>query len=196
MPTHSPEILEQLAQLEPELDRIADQNNDRWIDFRRACHANPEPSGSETKTSARLLDRLQRMNVPAHIPERGVGVVADLLLGNATADSPAIAVRADIDALRMQDDKDVPYSSQVENAAHACGHDVHQTIALGVAQTLSEIKQSGAKVPDARIRFLFQAAEETCQGALWMIEDGYLKDVANVLGIHCLLYTSPSPRDS
>lgn len=187
MTTFSPQNIEQLAQLESALDEIAARNNDRWIDFRRACHANPEPSGEEKRTSARLLDRLQRMDVSAHIPDRGVGVVAEILLGNATSDDPALAIRADIDALRMPDEKDVPYASQAENAAHACGHDVHQTIVLGVAQTLAELQSGGgggAALPDARLRFLFQAAEETCSGAIWMIEDGYLKDVSCVLGIH------------
>ena len=118
------------------------------------------------------------------IPERGVGVVGDLLLGNATTETPAIALRADIDALRMPDRKTVGYASIKPGLAHACGHDVHTTIVLAVAELLCHLKASGYRLPDIRFRFLFQAAEETGDGAAWMIEDGMLQDVGSILGLH------------
>jgi len=166
------------------IDRFAEEHQASWIAYRRERHCSPEPSGEETETSRSICERLKSLGIAAQIPERGVGVVGDLLLGDATDDTPAIALRADIDALRMPDRKDVGYSSIKDGLAHACGHDVHTTVVLGAAETLSSLKKSGTKLPTARVRFLFQAAEETGEGAIWMVEDGYLKNVPSILGLH------------
>ena len=171
--------------LEPAIDAFASEHQAAWIAYRRERHCSPEASGEETETSHSVCERLKSLGIPAFIPNRGVGVVGDLLFGNATAETPAIAIRADIDALRMSDRKDVGYASIKDGLAHACGHDVHTTIVLAVAEVLTHLNQSAAaEVPSARIRFLFQAAEETCDGATWMIEDGMLSGVRSILGVH------------
>lgn len=170
--------------VESEIDRFAAEHEASWIAYRRERHCAPEPSGEETETSHSVCERLKSLGIAAAIADRGVGVVGDLLLGNATADTPAIAVRADIDALRMPDRKDAGYASIKEGLAHACGHDVHTTVVLAVAETLSHLANTGEPLPDARLRFIFQAAEETGDGAAWMIEDGYLNNVASIIGLH------------
>lgn len=172
------------AELVADMDRFAAEHEASWIAYRRERHCAPEPSGEETETSHSICERLKSLGVAARITDRGVGVVGDLLLGDATPETPAIALRADIDALRMPDRKDVGYASIKEGLAHACGHDVHTTVVLAVAELLSHVVQKDMIVPSARIRFLFQAAEETGDGAVWMVKDGMLENVPSILGLH------------
>lgn len=173
------------ADVEHEIDRFSREHAAGWIAYRRERHCSPEPSGEEHETSHSVCERLKSLGIDAHIPERGVGVVADLLLGTADELTPAIAIRADIDALRMPDRKSVSYASIKEGLAHSCGHDVHTTIVLAVAELLTHLKQSMSDhLPSARFRLLFQAAEESCDGARWMVEDGFLKNVQSILGVH------------
>ncbi|MDG1894038.1 MAG: amidohydrolase [Fuerstiella sp.] len=184
MPTDSDRRLHS-QDAESAIDAFADEHQAAWTAYRRERHCAPEASGEETETSHSVCERLKSLGIPAFIPERGVGVVGDLLFGDATIETPAIAIRADIDALRMSDRKDVGYASIKDGLAHACGHDVHTTIVLGVAEVLTHLGNSrSVDVPSGRIRFLFQAAEETCDGAAWMIEDGMLAGVRSILGVH------------
>jgi amidohydrolase len=176
---------ESIRPLEPAIDAFADEHQAAWIAYRRERHCAPEASGEETETSHSVCERLKSLGIPGFIPDRGVGVVGDLLFGSATQETPAIAIRADIDALRMSDRKDVGYASIKDGLAHACGHDVHTTIVLGVAEVLTHLSHAESiEVPSGRIRFLFQAAEETCDGATWMVEDGMLSGVRSILGVH------------
>lgn len=176
---------ESIRSLEPAIDSFADEHQAAWIAYRRERHCAPEASGEETETSHSVCERLKSLGISAFIPDRGVGVVGDLLVGDATSETPAIAIRADIDALRMSDRKNVGYASIKDGLAHACGHDVHTTIVLGVAEVLTHLSHSESiDVPSGRIRFLFQAAEETCDGATWMVEDGVLSGVRSILGLH------------
>ncbi len=176
---------EAIRPLESIIDAFTDEHQAAWIAYRRERHCSPEASGEETETSHSVCERLKSLGIPAFIPDRGVGAVGDLLIGSATAETPAVALRADIDALRMADRKEVGYASVKDGLAHACGHDVHTTIVLGVAEVLTHLSQSdSAEMPRARIRFLFQAAEETCDGATWMVEDGMLSGVRSILGVH------------
>ncbi|MCA9051013.1 MAG: amidohydrolase [Planctomycetaceae bacterium] len=169
----------------PAIDEFARRQSAAWIAYRRERHCSPEAGGEERETSHSVCERLKSSGIPAFIPPRGVGVVGDVLLNGATPETPAVAVRADIDALRMPDRKTVSYASIMPGLAHACGHDVHTTIVLGLAQTLCHLRQTSDTVlPCARIRLLFQPAEETCDGARWMIEDGYLNGVRSIIGVH------------
>ena len=175
------------GQVEATLDTLAAARETAWIAYRRERHQMPEPSGEERETSHSICQRLTQLGIQASIPERGVGVVADLLLGGATMDDPAIALRADIDALRMPDRKTVAHASARDGLAHACGHDVHTTIVLAAAELLQQF-QSGDKArlihKPLRIRVLFQSAEETGDGAAWMVEDGYVQPIESILGLH------------
>ena len=157
-----------------------------WIACRRYLHSHPEPSGDEIQTTKFIADRLSSLGISPNIPERGVGVVADLKIGSPSEDSPIVAVRADIDALRMQDRKTVEYASGCPGLAHACGHDAHTTVVLAVAELLTTLanRLPESEVPSAHLRFIFQAAEETAQGANWMVEDGALHGVTAILGLH------------
>ncbi len=182
----SPADVERVVPFELLLDRIADDRTSAWIECRRTLHANPEPSGEELGTTKLISARLKTLGMKPQIAKRGVGVVSDLVLGSPSLDSPLIAVRADIDALRMQDRKSVPYASASSGVAHACGHDAHTTVVLAVAELLTTLAKRlpESEVPSARIRFIFQAAEETAQGAAWMVSDGALDGVSAILGLH------------
>ena len=106
----------------------------------------------------------------------GTGAVCDL----GTGDGPIIALRADIDALPIADEKDVEYRSQVEGVCHGCGHDAHTAILLGVAESLA------AAPPRGRVRLLFQPAEETVPGgAPIAMNAGVLDGVGQIFALHC-----------
>ena len=165
------------------INKLAALREQEWIEFRRARHCAPEPSGAETETSQIVLLAMKAAGLNAHIPQRGVGVVADLIPSGAPNAVPPIVVRADIDALRMTDRKTTEYASRREGLAHACGHDVHTTIVIGVAQLLRSLEDAGIG-PSRGVRFLFQSSEETGDGAQWMIDDGYVTDVESILGLH------------
>ena len=159
---------------------------DAWLDghavelvaVRRRIHAHPELSGQEHETTHLVTDRLAAAGLAPRLLGSGTGLICDLGAG----DGPVIALRADLDALAMDDDKEVGYRSQRPGVAHACGHDVHTTILLGTALYLS----TRADDLPARVRLLFQPAEETLPGgALDVIADGGLQDVSVVYGLHC-----------
>jgi metal-dependent amidase/aminoacylase/carboxypeptidase family protein len=105
------------------------------IAFRRDLHAHPETGYREYRTTRRVLERLASAGLrPVTLP-KGTGLVVDI--GDGPADGPVVALRADLDALPMPDEKDVPYRSTVPNACHACGHDVHTTVLLGTGLFLA-----------------------------------------------------------
>ena len=178
--------VESLASLWPIVDQQTALHESRWIQFRRKLHRTPEASGQEKQTSATIADYLKSLEIDCHIPDRGIGVIGNLTLGNADLSSPMIALRADIDALRMSDDKNCSYKSQTEGLAHTCGHDVHTTVVLAAMELICELSQSEQKenLPACRFRFIFQPAEETAEGARWIVEDGALNDVDSILGLH------------
>ena len=167
------------------IDEYVARHEAAWIDLRQRIHRHPEPSGEEFETSELIRAHLAQHNIEAHIAAREVGVVAELPIGADPQSGPVIALRADIDALRMSDLKSAEYASTVEGCAHACGHDVHTTIMLATAETFAELNpQHATKIPNARIRLVFQAAEEICKGAQWMVDDGAMQNVDTILGIH------------
>lgn len=182
----APADIERTIPFELLLDRIADERSSDWIACRRYLHSHPEPSGAEIQTTTFIAERLSSLGICPNVPDRGVGVVADLKIGTPSDDGPVVAVRADIDGLRMQDRKTVEYASDCPGLAHACGHDVHTTVVLAVAELLTALanRLPESDVPSAHLRFIFQAAEETAQGANWMVEDGALDDVTAILGLH------------
>lgn len=167
------------------IDEYAARHEAAWIDLRRRLHRHPEPSGEEFETSELVRAHLAQHSIQATIAPRSVGVIGEFSVGTPSNSAPVVALRADIDALRMTDRKSVEYASSVEGCAHACGHDVHTTVMLAASEMLSELQASHASsIPPARIRLVFQAAEEICKGAQWMVEDGAMENVAAILGIH------------
>lgn len=178
--------LDRIVPFEVLIDRIAASREATWIACRRQLHAAPEPSGSERVTSEFILSHLQHALLRSHIPARGVGVIADMEVGSVTSETPVVAVRADIDALRMADGKSVSYASAAPGLAHACGHDAHTTVVLATAELLHAVATTSqaTELPPMHLRFIFQPAEETAEGAEWMIQDGALEGVSSILGLH------------
>lgn len=148
----------------------------RLVEIRRHIHGFPELSGQEWQTSAYVAGVLSSCGLTVREAVAKTGLLADL----GTGDSPLLAVRADLDALPIQEMTELEYRSRIDGVMHACGHDVHTTVALGTAMVLAALPEL---VP-GRVRFLFQPAEETAQGARWMIEDGALANVSAILGLH------------
>ncbi len=149
----------------------------RLIEIRRTIHMNPELGFEEFQTSKLVADELEKIGLKVR---RGVAKTGVVGLLEGTKPGPTIAFRADMDALSMEDKKDVPYASRIPGKAHACGHDVHTTILLGTAMVLS---QFAAEIP-GQVKFIFQPAEEGPGGAAPMIEEGVLDGVDVIYGLH------------
>src|SRR5262245_28472432 len=140
------------------------------VETRRDIHSHPELGNRETRTGKLVADRLTSLGLEVRYPVARTGVVGVLRGGRP---GPVVAVRADLDALPIQERNDVPYKSLNPGVKHACGHDAHTTIVLGVAEVLAGMK---AKLPGTVV-FLFQPAEEGPPegeegGALLMIKEG------------------------
>lgn len=157
-----------------------DEAEDRFVAVRRELHTHPELGFAEHRTTALIEERLAAVGLrPRRLP-KGTGVICDV----GTGERVPVALRADIDALPLDDEKDVPYRSTVEGACHACGHDVHTSVLLGVAEFLARLDAEGA-LP-GRVRLVFQPAEEILPGgALEVLAAGALSGVERVFALHC-----------
>jgi amidohydrolase len=145
------------------------------IDWRRELHQHPELSLEEVATTARLRDWLQSGGIRLLPYDLKTGVVAEIGHGEK-----AIALRADIDALPIDEVSSVPFRSQNTGVMHACGHDVHTSVMLGAALLL---KEKEAELP-GRVRVLFQPAEENFGGAKALIRAGVLDGISAIFGMH------------
>ena len=150
------------------LRRDAEALEKTLVSDRRHLHQNPELSFEEVQTSAFVQERLRDLNIPFTSGIGGYGAVANL---QGHRPGPVVALRADMDALPIQEANEVPYASKVPGVMHACGHDVHTASLLGVAALLRSRTQEFS----GTVRFLFQPAEEKLPGgASLMIRDGAL----------------------
>ncbi|NMC32004.1 MAG: amidohydrolase [Veillonellaceae bacterium] len=149
------------------------------IQIRRHFHENPELGFEEIKTSARIAEIMEGLGLEVQRDVAKTGVIA-LLKGDKPGKT--VAVRADIDALPVQEMNEVPYKSQTPGKMHACGHDVHITAAIGTAMLLAQHRESLA----GNVKFIFQPAEETPGGAEPMIQAGALENpkVDAIIGGH------------
>jgi amidohydrolase len=146
------------------------------VEFRRDLHAHPELSWSEERTTTHVAKRLAEAGLATRPLPRG-GLLVDV-----GAAGPTVALRADLDALPVDDRTEDPWRSTVDGVAHACGHDVHTTALLGAGLALHQL---GEELP-GRVRLVFQPAEEIMPGgALTSVESGALDDVARIFGLHC-----------
>ena len=161
------------------IDAWLHEHGEGLIATRRHLHAHPELSRQEHATTEFLMERLELAGADVRRFASGTGLLCDIGEADGT---PRLAFRADIDALRMPEEKDVPYRSQVPGVSHACGHDVHTAITLGAALYYAHHLD---EVPGP-LRFIFQPAEERVPGgALDVLDDGGLDGVAGVVGLHC-----------
>ena len=156
------------------------------VDMRRHLHMYPEPSGQEQATTVYLAERLSEVGVSAVVLRDGLGLVADAVIGDPGPESLRVALRADIDALKIQDSKSLDYRSCHDGVMHACGHDAHASIVMGVAMAVAEATGEVQFEPGMgmHLRYLFQPAEEICLGARWLIDQGVLDGVDAILGLH------------
>ncbi len=163
----------------PNLSFLVAPFEDELIALRRDLHAHPELSWAEVRTTNVVRSRLQAAGMKSQTFSRGTGLMCDVGDGG-----PLVALRADIDALAVNDLKSVPYRSTVEGVCHACGHDVHTAVVLGAGLVLEQMRRAG-KLP-GRVRLIFQPAEESMpSGALEIISSGALEGVNYVFGLHC-----------
>lgn len=167
-----------------ELDTQLDQMEDQLVQFRRHLHQHPELSGEERETSLRVYTDLGDLGFQVRLGHNGLGVLADYQTADANVDLPRLALRADLDALPIQDQKKSDYCSRHDGVMHACGHDVHTTMVKGAIQLLKQLDEQKVLPWPIKIRGLFQPAEETCQGALRMIQSDALQGVAAILATH------------
>jgi len=134
------------------------------IRVRRYLHEHPELSGDEQQTAHLLANGCKELGLKVREGIGGHGVLATLLVDESL---PWIALRADMDALPIQDGKQCAYASRIESVSHACGHDVHSAVLLGTAKLLSRLRNELS----CNVAFVFQPAEETCEGASSMLRD-------------------------
>ncbi|HEX4986392.1 MAG TPA: amidohydrolase [Burkholderiales bacterium] len=180
------------AGLRAELDGLADRVEPRVIEWRHDIHAHPELGNREFRTAGLVAEHLKALGLEVQTGVAHTGVVAILKGGRP---GPVVALRADMDALPVTEETDVPYASKVKatwagketGVMHACGHDTHVAILMGVAEALAEMKD---RLPGT-VKFLFQPAEESPPpgedgGAALMVKEGAMENphVDAVFGLH------------
>lgn len=166
--------------LKEKIKHLARQYAPDLIAIRRHLHAHPELSYQEFETSKYVQGRLKETGIPYTVMA-GTGVVG--LLKGRNPDSRVIALRADMDALPIVEENDVPYKSRNAGVMHACGHDVHTTVLLGAARVLHELREEW----EGTVKLIFQPGEEKNPGgASLMIGEGVLRDPAPqaIFGLH------------
>ncbi|ANC30888.1 amidohydrolase [Isoptericola dokdonensis] len=169
------------APLDPveRVDQIVAGLADQLVAVRRDLHAHPETARQEFRTTALLADRLVAAGLTPRLLE-GTGLVCDI--GPDVPGRGRVALRADIDALPVEDACGLEFASTVPGTAHACGHDVHASVVLGAGLALARLAKEGA---DVSARLIFQPAEESMPGgALDVIAQGALDGVARIGAVH------------
>ncbi len=146
------------------------------IDIRRHIHRHPELSGEEVQTTADIREWLEAADIRIlNFPNLATGVIAEIGTGESL-----VALRADIDALPVQEETGLPFASEIAGKMHACGHDFHTASLLGAAYLLKEQEHH----LQGRVRLIFQPAEEKAKGAQQVIASGALEGVQAIFGLH------------
>ena len=154
---------------------------DTIIETRRDIHKYPELGFEVHRTAGIVSDRLNSFGIDVQTGIGKTGVVGTL---QGEKDGATIALRADMDALPIQETSDIPYKSVHDGVMHACGHDGHTAMLLGAAEIISKFQDT----LNGTVKFIFQPAEEGEGGARFMIEDGCLDGVDEIYGIHVWSY--------
>ncbi|MHA1124928.1 MAG: M20 metallopeptidase family protein [Candidatus Heimdallarchaeota archaeon] len=166
--------------MKDEILKIAEEIKQEVIDIRRQIHMHPETGFEEKQTSELVISKLKELDLELQTKVAKYGVIATIKGG--AGDGKTVAIRADMDALDLQELNDVPYKSKIDGKMHACGHDAHTAMLIGVAKILVKLKD---KIK-GNIKLFFQPAEEGLGGALPMVQEGALKnpDVSAVIALH------------
>jgi len=151
-----------------------DSFNDELIKIRRHIHAHPELSGLENQTAILISGFLNNIGWDVRESVGRTGVIADY----GPSEKGIIGLRVDMDALPIFEETKLSFSSKVDGVMHACGHDLHISIGLGVAKIVKDLKL------DFGTRIIFQPAEEIASGARWMIKDGATDGLTHIFGVH------------
>jgi amidohydrolase len=149
----------------------------RLVALRRDIHAHPELAFEETRTAGIVAAELARLAIPHRTQVGRTGVLGVIEGGRP---GPTLAIRADMDALPIHEETALPFASTVAGKMHACGHDIHTTTLLGVAEVLKGM----APMLAGRVVLVFQPAEEVLEGAAAMIADGAAEGIDLALGFH------------
>lgn len=160
------------------IKQISQELAPRLIEIRRHFHAHPELSGQEYQTAAYVAGVLSSCGLLVKEGIGKTGVIGELK-GNGDSNLH-LAIRTDMDALPIQEATNLDFASQVSGVMHACGHDVHTTIGLGTAMILSHLQE----YIKGDIRFIFQPAEEIALGASLMVQEGAMKGISSIFGVH------------
>ena len=167
-----------------EISRQAAALSERLIAIRRDIHAHPEIGHHEHRTTSLIVDQLERVGLVVKVLPVGTGAYCDVLPGGFDDSLGLVGLRADIDALPIPDGKNVDYASKNPGVCHACGHDVHTAILLGVGLVLARLRD--LDLMTRGVRLIFQPAEETSPGgAIDAIEGGVLNDLTEIYALHC-----------
>lgn len=160
---------------------LAEKTSDYIVEQRRWCHMNPELSLEEVQTTEHIEAELRKLGFTEirRFPEH-TGLVATLRGGKAAEGCRTVMLRADIDALPVEEKTGLPFASKNPGVMHACGHDTHIAMLLGAAKMLMETKDELCGI----VKFIFQAAEETCHGAEFYVDAGVLDGVDAIFGQH------------
>lgn len=169
-----------LRLISEEADRLGDQ----LVALRRDIHAHPEVGNEEYRTTQLVVDTLAAAGLRAEVLQIGTGAVCDILPAGSDSHDDLVGLRADLDALPIQDGKNVPYRSLNDGLCHACGHDVHTTVVLGVGLVLARLRTE--RLLPRGVRLIFQPAEESSPGgAVDAIACGVLDGLSEVYALHC-----------
>lgn len=149
------------------------------IAFRRRLHAEPELSYEEVATTDAVIERLLVQDLEPIRLDSGTGVICDIGPGE-----PVVALRADIDALPLEEATSLPYRSRNKGVCHACGHDLHTAAVLGAGLALTKLNDEG-RLPHA-VRLIFEPGEEQVPGgAIEIVEAGWLEPISTIFAVHC-----------
>jgi len=159
---------------------MAEENESWIIEQRRYFHAHPELSFAEKNTTQQIGKLLEEMGLTPHYYPDYNGLWAMLEGGKASTGTKTVALRADIDALPVEEHTGLSFCSQTPGVMHACGHDCHIAMLLGGIRMLMSRRED----LKGNVKIIFQAAEESCHGAQYYIEHGFLDDVDAIYGTH------------
>ena len=164
-----------MRDLGKKIDLLAKEILPDLIQLRRHLHAHPELSGQEYQTAALIAGELRKAGWEVKEGVGKTGVVGEIGSGSGSV----VGLRVDMDALPIEEKTGLDYSSSIQGLMHACGHDLHTCIGLGVAKVLAK-----NKLTNSRIRIIFQPAEEIAKGANWMKAERVLEGIQSLFGVH------------